>query len=73
MEPEADRCGEGDFPPGSPARPERLSGWSFPRPRGRQLRTTQVIERCFVECAIGPVRGSASSRWRAGIESFRAW
>jgi transposase-like protein len=29
--------------------PERLSFFSFPRPLWRKLRTTNVIERCFVE------------------------
>jgi putative transposase len=41
--------------------PELLSFYAFPRPLWRKLRTTNVIERCFVECGGEPAPWSALS------------
>jgi len=49
--------------------PDRLSFFSFPRPLWRKLRTTNVIERCFVEVRrrTGPWPASSTSKASTGL------
>ena len=47
--------------------PELLSFFSFPRHLWRQLRTTNVIERCFVDRIIYAIFNGFNEQWRNRI------
>src|SRR5690348_7239194 len=47
-----------------------LSFFHFPQHLWHKLRTTNIIERCFVECGGEPGPWTALSTWRAWTELF---